>query len=526
MDELSWADGLVTVDSRVDRTIVGALRGQDLSGFEIWHWLGSGEATAGLLTEAGLYPKLYRLEAENLVQSDWRERERTRRTYRLTSTAIQRADENGWPPIVFRGRADGQVEPGRAARTFSPDPDSGSWFVPPKEEADPATVEPLATAATGPRLGDSGNAAFARYVEDLGSSLDLPRVERSRVCQEVADHLDDSARDLELSGWDPDSAPTEAIHRLGPALDLARRVERAQHTQDRHRRAVRRAAIDVVIEIILWLILSAAALAVAPGVANIVIALGSSAGLHLAVLESAQLATNQVAMALCVGAFAAGRESLGRLARVSRHREATLRKGWALRGAVAVLAIGLLLPGYQDGLVVATLLVAPLAFVAGTFRAQQAQKSTYSLRGIGSAILAIAAVTLLPAGRLFAFDPNGTPGTPLTSGLGSVELSVVQQVDGSFDYGVNAPAGTGAVTVELWPVSIQGPFIVVDPAATSPAKADVNRLDLSTLPPDRPWWIVAVSTGPDGRRAALVVAIQEGAPGNPGTALGWLISKL
>jgi hypothetical protein len=46
MDELRW-DGLVTFESRIDDAIVGALQGQDLSGFEIRRWLGSKEGASG-----------------------------------------------------------------------------------------------------------------------------------------------------------------------------------------------------------------------------------------------------------------------------------------------------------------------------------------------------------------------------------------------------------------------------------------------------------------------------------------------
>ena len=49
MDELGW-DGRVTFESGIDDAIVGALRGQDLSGFEIWRWLGAEHGAPGKLT--------------------------------------------------------------------------------------------------------------------------------------------------------------------------------------------------------------------------------------------------------------------------------------------------------------------------------------------------------------------------------------------------------------------------------------------------------------------------------------------
>ncbi|MGD0861544.1 MAG: helix-turn-helix transcriptional regulator [Candidatus Limnocylindrales bacterium] len=535
MDELSW-NGLVTLESRIDRAIVGALRGQDLSGFEIWRWLGSEDGTLGLLAETDLYPTLYRLEAEHLLQSDWYEGERTRRKYRLTATALQRAEENGWPPLAFRGRPGPSSEPERTGRAVSPDPDSGSWFVPPK--AEPVGTTPLPSA---PPASATGSAAIDGYSNELGAALDLPRVELDRVRQEIADHLADSRSTLALGGLDEPAATSEVIDRLGNPRDLATRINLAQHTQDRRGRAVRRAVIELVAEMVLWLSLSVAVFVLAPGVCDVVIRLGRVAGLDLTVLRSAAWATNQMAIMVCLGAFAAGRLSMGHLARISRHRDATLRRRWAPAGAAAVLALALLLPGYQDGLVVATLLATPLAFVVGTYRPKHVNESSYTWRGVASAILVVAAVTLLPAERLFAYDPNATPGAPLAPGQAPGELTVYQQPDGTFDYEIPQPAGTGVVSVELWPASTDGLFIVVDRSATAPtisvragtptsdataAPAGAQAVDFGKLPPYPQWWVVAVTTGQNGSRTALDVVIQTGASPNPGTALGWLIAHL
>lgn len=551
---------LDTSESRIDRAIVGALRGQDLSGFEIWHWLGSGDGAAGLLTEADLYPTLYRLEATRLLKSDWHEGERTRRTYRLTSTALRLAEENGWPPLVFRSGAATQGEPDRPNRAVSPGPDSGSWFVPLKRQpvaTDPLPVVSPARSAGSPAdrdrhsesrpspewsdAAEPDGAAIELYAADLAAALDLPRIELSRVRQEIADHLADSAVALELSGLDSKSATAEAIERLGDARDQATRINRAQQTKSRRSRATSRAIIEFVGEMVLWLTLSVAVFAVSSGFADLLVALGGLLGLHLTVLRSAEWTTNQMAIMVCAGAFMAGRLSLGHLAQVSRHGDATLRRRWAIRGAVAVLAIALVLPGFQDTLVVATMLAAPVAFVLGTFRPKHVQESSYNWRGIAIAVLVVATVTLLPFGRLFAYDPNATPGTPLAAGNNAAQLTVFQLPDGTVDYEIRQPAGSGAVTVELWPASLQGPFVIVDPSASGPAivvragtpssdstvaPAGAQSVDISKLPPYRQWWVVAVTTGPSGQRTAIAVAIQTGASPSPGTVLGWLIAKL
>ena len=112
---------------------------------------------------------------------------------------------------------------------------------------------------------------------------------------------------------------------------------------------------------------------------------------------------------------------------------------------------------------------------------------------------------------------------------------------GSYEYGVPPSSGTGVVTVELWPASTEGPFIVVDPSATAAAisvkpgipnsdttvaPAGAQEVDLTKLPPYRQWWVVAVDTAPNGQRTALDVVVQTGASPTLSNALGWLVSKL
>jgi hypothetical protein len=132
------------------------------------------------------------LEAEGLLQSDWHEGEQTRRTYPLTSTALQRAEENGWPAGAYQGKSGRPNENARTGRTVSPDPESGSWSMPPKvasvATAPPSTAPParVRMGPTGdsrpcsaqPALapsdgGDIGSAAIARYADELGAALGL-----------------------------------------------------------------------------------------------------------------------------------------------------------------------------------------------------------------------------------------------------------------------------------------------------------------------------------------------------------------
>ncbi len=283
--------------------------------------------------------------------------------------------------------------------------------------------------------------------------------------------------------------------------------------------------LELIGEMALWLMLAVAVVVLAPGVADLIAKVGGLAALHLVVLRSPEWTTSQVAITICIGAFAAGRLSMGHLARISRHRDATFRKRWAVVGALAILAVALLLPGYQDLLVVASLLAAPVAFVAGTFRPKHADESSYTWSGIGLAALIVAVVTFLPASRLFDFDPNGTPGAPFAQGDPQGSLSANQLTNGSVDFTASSKL-TGTLSVELWPAAANGPSLVVDRSVGAPTVVATHPLDLAKLAPHTAWWVAAVVTGPDGTRTTVALIIEPGASPGPGTAFGWLISRL
>jgi Transcriptional regulator PadR-like family len=513
-------DGLMTFDAALDSAILDALRGPDLSAFEIRRRLASDDGTQSRPTEALLYPTLYHLEAEGLIGSDWREGEITRRKYHLTENAARGDDEKaGAQPAVTRD-----------PRTVSADPEAGSWSIPPKREP-PASTTATAPSAAGQVVEERAptveDVATAAYADDLSARLDLPRVELARVRQEIADHLFDSAGALELKGHGHEEAAREAARRLGPAGDLASAIERAEQTPRRWKRGLIREIVEVVGEMVIWLGISVGAIILAPGLADMATGLGRVAGLHLAVFRSAEWAMNQIAIVLCIGAFSAGRGSLGRLARITRHSEATLRKRWAGGGAAALLAVVLLLPGYPDALTVATLIAVPIAFAAGTLRPQQLHEGAYSLRWLAAGALLVAVLTLLPCGRLFAYDPNGTPGTPIAAAGSNGTLSATQNADGTWAYNVTGPAGASSTTVEFWPAATDGAFVVVDRAAVEPAISvkPGSAVDLAKLPPVREWWVVAVATNTDGTRTALAMTIQTGTFPAPSNALSWLISR-
>jgi hypothetical protein len=201
-----------------------------------------------------------------------------------------------------------------------------------------------------------------------------------------------------------------------------------------------------------------------------------------------------------------------------------VRKPWAIGGAAAVLAFALLMPGSPDALVVLTMLAVPLAFVAGTFRPKHQNEAAYTWRGIATAVLLVAVVMLLPGGRLFAYDPGGTPGAPLAHGAGNADLTISQYDNGTFGY---QPAGTTTfVRVELWPATTEGLFVVVNRSAKAPTLSDSTVVDLAKLPPCGQWWVAAVVVGPDGQRTTRAVVVQTGSSPELSNALAWLISKL
>jgi hypothetical protein len=131
-------------------------------------------------------------------------------------------------------------------------------------------------------------------------------------------------------------------------------------------------------------------------------------------------------------------------------------------------------------------------------------------------VLVAVAITLLPGVRLFTYDPNATPGTPLADGKPSIDLAATKSTDGNtISYGRS---------VELWPAATSGLFLVVDPGATGPTKTVTGSFNINDLPPNRQWWVVAVVKNADGTSTALDVAIQTGATPTVSTPLGWLIS--
>lgn len=71
-----------------------------------------------------------------------------------------------------------------------------------------------------------------RYVVTLRTRLILPRAQAAEFADEVRAHLEDAARDLQMSGLDPRESEREAVRRFGPPDEIAA-AARTQHSQRR-----------------------------------------------------------------------------------------------------------------------------------------------------------------------------------------------------------------------------------------------------------------------------------------------------
>jgi hypothetical protein len=514
-------EGVPMIDAATDEAIVAALHGQDLSGAELWRWLAADHSTPRLLTEADLYPTLYRLEAEGLLRSDWQEGERTRRTYRLTPLGKEQAAGSGLP----QGAATATTH------VFSPDPDSGTWFVPPRAEPAPEPQKSAGTAQVASSISvGAAEGAISAFSAELDGLLDLPRVERERICQEIGDHIRDSV--AAAASGDPEAtrnAAAEAVGRLGGASGLAARIQQAEQTPARLRRARRGAVGILVSEMLVWAIVSGVVLVVTPGIADFIVGIGGLAGLHLVVLEPGEWFSSQIALTLCIGAFATGRISLGYLARASRHRDETVRRRWAGAGAAVLLLTALLIPFYQDPISVLLMLAIPAAFVLGTMRTRQSNDPTFSVKGVAAAAAVMLIACYMPGVRLFAYDTNATPdtsGAPTEAGA----VTWTQQPNGGFTYTVT-PAQPGVVAIEIWPASKH--WLTIGPDASASARnaapvggtAAATTVDFSHVPAAGQWWVAAVRADPGSPRTAIDAKVQTGASGGWGNLLGWLIGR-
>jgi DNA-binding PadR family transcriptional regulator len=507
-------------DIRIVRAIVGTLRTHDLSGFEIWQWLGPVRGAFGILTEANLYPTLYGLEAEGLIEGAWHEDDRTRRTYRITAAGMQYAEKEGWGPVAFRrSRGSGALADADGA--------DGNWSWLADTRIRPADEESPA--------GSPESAAVGAYLGRLQDSLHLSIVYCTDVRHEIADHIADSTARLRVgSGESPDAA-TATLEALGPAEDLAGHIDAAQLTTERLRSGLWwGSAVGTLTVMVGGALASAGLLWSTPFIASALPVVAGALGLHLYAPFTAEWGTEALALAGWVGAFVGARRSMPHVALKSRRAESYVWRIWAIAGGLPLAASAILVSLSLDPLAAATLLGIPIAWVLGTRRPAPLYGQTVTNRGLAICLAVLAVVLLLPGGRVWAFDPSVIPSAdpPVTH-----DQTATVNWDGSgtsarWQVQIALPIGAGwhDARLELWPTHRVGPTIVLDSSATAPTQAVAagDFLDFTALPRGTPdWWVTVTAVGPDGNRHTLDTEVIYGRPAHVNASiLLWLIGRL
>ena len=495
------------MEDRIARAIVGALRERDLSGHEVWHWLGPRHGAHLQLTESTLYPILYRLEAERVILGAWREGERTRRVYRLAGTGIDMVESHGWQPMARRTDPD----PILTAPAVDPDAVARTQALLPDDSAEPG--EPAAAPYVAP-------ATEREYLDRLEARLRLSELHTSEVRDEIRGHLQDCAEELVEAGMDPDTAATEAITRLGSPEILARAINEAQLTRPRLMRGLRGAAVAALFGGALGIAGAAIAIMMAPLVARLLTVVAGLAGIRLYAPETSEWWAQQLFLTIAAGAFFAARRSLPFVAIYTRRAESVIRPAWALTGAIPLTAIALLMPANVDPLTVLSLVALPVGFVAGTWLSQGHGDDLVSRKGILWATPLLAALLLTPGGRIWFYDPAAGPALAAPAAADSTSAHI------NWD---NTSLGQGAwrvtiegvdvatwhdARVEFWPARRSGLAVVPDGSAVRPgltAQSDqvVDLTGFRNVSSD--WWVTLTAAGPDGTRRTLATDVQYGA---------------
>ncbi len=504
-------------DIRITRAIVGALRGRDLTGFEIWQWLGPIHGATGQLTEAALYPTLYRLEAAGLIEGRWSEDERTRRKYRITATGHREAAEQGWTEVAFRRRR-GAPQPN----------EDGEWSWPSDPAGEPGSAQ-LGTDAPA----DSPEAtAAAAYIRRLGAALELSIVDRTDVRDEIDDHLADSSARLNSLGAECADAMDQAIAGLGPADLLAIEINAAQLTKGRLRKGLSWGSAVGMLSALVGLVLTWTLLTIfSLLVVGVVVGIGSEIGVHLYAPITSEWHAEELGLAGWVGAFVGARRSMPHLALRSRRSEHSIWRTWALIGAVPLTTAAILLPVSLDPLVVLTLFGIPAAWVLGTLHPSPLYGATITSRGavLGGAI--VLALLLFPGTRVWSYDPAAGPpaGAPFTRDESAHVTWDGSQTSATWRVTIDLGTTPGwhDARLEVWPAVRSNVGIGPDSSAKAPS-IDVGSgglVNLNQLPRSVPdWWSAVTAVGPDGQRHSVAVAVRYGHPTHVRTNIvGWLI---
>ena len=499
-----------SMEDRIARAVVGALRERDLSGHEVWRWLGPRHGARTELTEATLYPILYRLEAERVILGAWREGERTRRVYRLAGMGIDMVESHGWRPMARRTDPD----PILTASAADPAATAGTEALMPDESDE--SGEPGAPAAAS----YVAPATERQYLDRLEACLRLSEMHTSEVRDEIRGHLQDCIEELVETGMDPAAAATEATTRIGSPEILAEGINGAQLTRPRLMRGLGGAGVAALFGGSLGIAGAALAILMTPLVARLLAVIVSVAGIHLYAPETPEWWAEQLFLTMAVGAFIAARRSLPFVAAYTRRSESVIRPIWALAGAIPLSIIALLMPATVDPLTIIALFALPVGFVAGTWRSQGHGDDLVSRKGIAWSAVLLACLLLTPGGRIWVFDPAAGPtaAAPAAADSASAHIDWDNSSLGEGAWRVRI-VGVDAATwhdarVEFWPARRNGLSLVPDSSATQPRLTAVSDqvVDLNavwSLSSD--WWVTLTAAGPDGTRRTLATDAQYGA---------------
>jgi PadR family transcriptional regulator PadR len=482
-----------SVDIRITRAVMGALRTHDLSGFELWQWLGPVQGTETVLDEVSLYPTLHRLEAQGLLSSAWQEEGGTRRVYRITAAGKTQAEEHGWGAVAARGRRTGDRE--RASETGEPE---WTW----RSEADSQPTH---------SQDEPEYRAVEAYVAELDCALALDALHRHDADAEIGDHLSASIARREAQGQGCAEATEQAIAALGPAPELARAINSAQLSRARLEAGLRwGSAVATLTAFTAFAIGLCIAFFVTPVVAEVATAVAGTLGLHLFAPPTPEWRTEEVGVCGWIGAFVAARRSMPNVSLRSRRSEEVAWPIWAAAGAAALTVGVLLFPFRLDGFAILTLAGIPLAWVLGTRHPATPYGDSVTTRGLAMALIVATVALLAPGARVWAYDPSNAPaqGSPFEAGapVTAVWDGDQEALVGRMTIGLDPGSGWTSPRLEVWPAVESGLSIVPDSGATAPALVAPSgeQIDLSLLSHDVPtWWLAVTAVGPDGRRHTL-----------------------
>ncbi len=510
-------DGQATLDIRIQRTVIGALRAHDLSGFELWQWLGPVQGSQGVLEEASLYPTLYRLEAQGLLAGAWTEEGGTRRVYRITAAGLADAERHGWGMVASR-----------RSRSFgrSDESDAGepewTWRTPQEIEREILVKD------------EPEYAAVEAYVAQLDAALPLADIHRHDVDAEIGDHLCATVARHRAEGMEAHKAVELAIASLGPPVELAHDIGPAQLTRKRLQSGLRwGSAVGMMTSLYTLAIALCVAYFATPVVAEALVSFARGLGIHLYAPALPEWRTEQLAVCGWIGAFVGARRSLPQFALKSRRSERLSWRLWAIVGVVLLAPAILLFPFPMDGFAVLTLFGIPVAWVLGTRHPTSLYGETITTRGVAVALLVAVPALLAPGGRVWAYDPATAPqhGSPIEVGVPVKTLweSVPSNMTGRMEISLDEAPGWSEPRLELWPATESGLMVVPDPASTAPTAVvgSGEYVELAMLPHDVPtWWLAVTAQGPDGRRHTIQSSVHIGwRAHNRSIVLGWLFGR-